>query len=1013
MGSIPCNLFCCSKTTISPPKSDLFVPQININAITSNKNIENNFVTSIKEKSPKRKRGVNRITTEQFIQDNNCLKNTYTADGNIGRKLHISYTYKNLTLSIKDIKDKDKEKDNPNQKKISKKNFLKISLTNYSLYKNVVKQRKESKKDENHQEDIKYEISEHLLSKIEELNISNIFLYHYLFHKTSEDNLLFIIKKLKEIEIEENSVIFKEKDPGSCIFIIKSGNVLLSSENSKNQKILGPGSIFGELALVKDNITRTYDATAMTNLFFYSLDKSVFEEIKANFIHKNPFKFELFNFLEEDIKDSLEILTTSLEFKKDQIITDLNGLFWIRKGTICLCDLEGNEKDIYGTDEFIGILKYSSNKEDKDFDNNSIVTCNDKEKNNMKIIAKEDVLCTVIPDFAFIEVFGINFKQKLFLSFFKNTICQNRYMKNIMESNSLKDIIKLFSLHEYKNNDMLTSELPDDIPKKIIIIVEGQACAYSNNGRDKNIIVPCQIIGEELLLGENSKNIIVESNHLISLECSWDSFLEKVQLMGMSLENCLIELNSLTFFKGLPIYKLIEIAKNIVVEKFEKNTKIIKKGDKVEFVYFIKNGTVIFEEDKEIFKEYHEGNSFGEIIIFNGKPAYGEITITSENSILYKISKNYFFELLSDPILNKKTKKKLCLEDMEIFPKNLYYIATLHKGTTSNIYLVHNKIYVYVMKAFYIQKFYQASAFEGKAVRNVLNEKEASKIMDSPFLLKYVKTLKNSNWCFFIEEFINGILLSEYIRMYKPFGSLEIVKFYSACFLIILQALQRVGLIHRDIRQDNIIITKNGYPKLIDFSCCKRVLNNKTNTLIGTPYFMAPEVLKGKKYSYSCDYWSVGVLIYYLFYGEYPFGNNITQPDIIYKEIINKTIEYKVGESELNDNSLQELLNGLLNKNEDARICNTDQVKKIEFFKNIDFDQLEKQEIESPFIPELVKFNYDKELNNVTKPFNIFILDEKIENHPGIQTSKELVYYYENNNDLNYHVNLMKWFEKF
>ena len=317
------------------------------------------------------------------------------------------------------------------------------------------------------------------------------------------------------------------------------------------------------------------------------------------------------------------------------------------------------------------------------------------------------------------------------------------------------------------------------------------------------------------------------------------------------------------------------------------------------------------------------------------------------------------------------------------------------------------------MKAFYIQKFYQASAFEGKAVRNVLNEKEASKIMDSPFLLKYVKTLKNSNWCFFIEEFINGILLSEYIRMYKPFGSLEIVKFYSACFLIILQALQRVGLIHRDIRQDNIIITKNGYPKLIDFSCCKRVLNNKTNTLIGTPYFMAPEVLKGKKYSYSCDYWSVGVLIYYLFYGEYPFGNNITQPDIIYKEIINKTIEYKVGESELNDNCLQELLNGLLNKNEDARICNTDQVKKIEFFKNIDFDQLEKQEIESPFIPELVKFNYDKELNNVTKPFNIFILDEKIENHPGIQTSKELVYYYENNNDLNYHVNLMKWFEKF
>ena len=140
MGSIPCNIFCCSNNSISPPKSDLFVPQININAIKSNKSIEKNFVKSIKEKSPNMRRGVNRITTEQFIQDNNCLKNTYTADGNIGRTLHITYTYKNYSLNINNIKDK--ENLNQNQKKQSKQNLLKISLTNYSLYKNP-RQKKE------------------------------------------------------------------------------------------------------------------------------------------------------------------------------------------------------------------------------------------------------------------------------------------------------------------------------------------------------------------------------------------------------------------------------------------------------------------------------------------------------------------------------------------------------------------------------------------------------------------------------------------------------------------------------------------------------------------------------------------------------------------------------------------------------------------------------------------------------------------------------------------------------
>jgi len=988
MGSFPCNALCCSKTNIaSKPKSDLFVPQINIETIKSNKNFERNFVTSIKEKSPK-KRGVKKIfTTEQLIQDKCRIKNTMTADGNIGRKINISFTYKNNTYIINDIKELKKIKS-------SKKEILKISLTNFSIYKGLLKSNiKESIKkeeEENQQEDLKYEISEHLLSKNEEINISSIFLYHYLFHKTSENDLLFIMKQLKEIQIEENSIVFNEGDPGSCIFLIKSGSILLSSKNSKNQITLNQGTIFGELALVKNNIKRTYDAKAMTNCSFYSLEKSVFQEIESNFIHKNPFKFELFNFLDEDTKDSLELLTTSLEFKKDQTITDLKGLFWIKEGTICLCDLDGNEKDIYGPNEFIGVLKYSTNKNDKDFENSTIIGDKDLNKPDMKIIAKEDVLCTVIPDFAFVEVFGLNYNAKLFYSFFKNTICQNKYFKNIIEINSVKSIVKLFYLHEYKNNDMISSELPDDIPKKIIIIVEGQACAYSNNGQEKNMLCSGQIIGEELLLGEESKNIIVESTHLIALECSWDVFKEKALIMGTSLENCINELNSFIFFKGLPIYKLIDIAKNIIIENYEKNAKIIQKGDKVESIYFIKNGT----------------------IIFNGKPAYGQVTVSSENCILFKIKKQIFFELLSEPILNKKTKQKLCLEDMEIFPKNLFYIATLHKGTTSNIYLVHNKIYVYVMKAFYIQKFYQASAFEGKAVRNVLNEKEASKIMDNPFLLKYVKTLKNSNWCFFIEEFINGILLSEYIRMCKPFKSIKITQFYSACFLLMLEALHRVGLIHRDIRQENIMIMKNGYPKLIDFSCCKRIFENKTNTLIGAPYFIAPEVLKGKDYSYSCDYWSVGVLIYYLFYGEYPFGNNITQPDTIYKEIINKSIEFHEAQFEYNETSLQELLSGLLNKDENLRVCSLDQVKDKDFFKNIDFIKLKRQEVKSPFIPEVVKFNYNKELNNVSKPFNTFILDEKIENHPNNST-KDLVYYYDNDNDLNYHVNLMKWFEKF
>ena len=1041
MGSAPCNLFCCTKPSIALPKSDLFVPQISIDIIQNTKNLETNVITNILEKSPRYKLQPIRQTTEKCLQEKHKIRNSST----MGRtkKVKICLTYED-------------DKENNEDKKISDKNNIRYTINNSKTYQ-MKKSKNSSKKElkrisikkdndnninneiNDKEEESSYELSEHSLTKDEEINIFNIFLDHYLFNNFDKDSLLSSLKQLKEINIEKDSVIFKEGDIGSCIFVIISGEVGIFSNNSKEKIILNKGSIFGELAIMKNNFKRTYTAVALTDLSIFTLDKNFLQKIKSDFIVRTPFNFELFNFLTEEQKENLELLINKIEFKDNHKIKNLKGLFWIQKGAICFNNSSGKEKDIYEKGEFIGILKYiysnsdtddfKEEKIEKEFYTGSILEETNKNKMKIDIITKGDTICNVIHEMAFIEVFGLDFKSRLIISFFEKTLMQNKYFKNIFDqSNNIKEVIDLFQIKEYRNNDMLSSSLPDDIQKKIIIIIEGQASIYYGNGPEKNIIAPSQIIGDSIILGEEQKNIIVESNHLICLECPWDIFKKNINYIGNTLEKWINDLNSIYFFRGLSVYKLIDIAKNIKIKKYKEGDIIIKKSEKVEYVYFIHKGTLLLKIDDEIFQELHTNNSFGEIFIFDGKPSFGEIFVPDKKEkgiqnecIIFKISKNYFFDLLSDPLLNSRTKKKLCLEDSEIFPKDLYYIATLHKGSTSNIYLVHNKIYVYIMKAIYIQTFYQASAFEGKPVRNVLNEKEASKLLDNPFLIKYVKTLKNENWCFFISEFINGILLSEYFRMFKPFKNIEITLFYSSCFMIILDSLQNIGIIHRDIKQNNIIIEKNGYPKLIDFSCCKKILNGRTSTLIGTPYFMAPEILKGKKYSYSCDYWSVGVLIYYLFYGEYPFGNNTSQPVDIYKEIINKEIEFrdtKKSEFYEIELKLQKFIRNLLEKNENSRINNINQVKNFDFFKNIDFDKIKRQEIKSPFIPEVVKFNYKKELNNCSKPFSNFIEQEKMDNimltKLNKRSSKNL-FNNDINNESNFNnqINLMKWFEKF
>ena len=87
-----------------------------------------------------------------------------------------------------------------------------------------------------------------------------------------------------------------------------------------------------------------------------------------------------------------------------------------------------------------------------------------------------------------------------------------------------------------------------------------------------------------------------------------------------------------------------------------------------------------------------------------------------------------------------------------------------------------------------------------------------------------------------------------------------------------LNHMHSQGIVHRDIKPENIMVTKEDELKLIDFGLSKRnkSMDNKMQTIAGTPYYMAPEVLKGE-YDSKCDIWSLGVLLYVFMCGYLPF----------------------------------------------------------------------------------------------------------------------------------------------
>lgn len=325
------------------------------------------------------------------------------------------------------------------------------------------------------------------------------------------------------------------------------------------------------------------------------------------------------------------------------------------------------------------------------------------------------------------------------------------------------------------------------------------------------------------------------------------------------------------------------MSKKIKKIKFKAKEIIFPEGELNTNFYILAKGRVKLKlpNDKTI-RVYDEGGCFGEAAILNDAPNVMN-AIASENCLCYVLPESEFLDLLQDQRTNDFMKYKMITEDMEVQINHLYYISYLGRGRFGNVCLVHNKIGFYAAKA--VSKL--AAEKQKTGVKNLINEKKCMINIDHPFIVKLVKTLKKDNWCFLLQEFICGKNFAEYLDSRKSTNSLYETKFYGAILFVIIDYLNKHHIVHRDIKPSNIMLDYNGYLKLIDFGTSRK-LKNYSQTVIGTPNFIAPEVLLGKGYSFPCDYWSIGICLFYIFFGILPFGHKALELMDIYKEIVEK-----------------------------------------------------------------------------------------------------------------------------
>jgi len=120
-----------------------------------------------------------------------------------------------------------------------------------------------------------------------------------------------------------------------------------------------------------------------------------------------------------------------------------------------------------------------------------------------------------------------------------------------------------------------------------------------------------------------------------------------------------------------------------------------------------------------------------------------------------------------------------------------------------------------------------------------------------------------------------------------------------------------MNIIHRDLKPENILF-HNGRIKITDFGFCKKLKGTEdmADSMVGSPMYMAPECLMGEPYNTSADIYSLGVILYEMLYGFYPFqGSNI--PELI-REIKNSPLQFTKKDSTQISGTSEEILRKML-----------------------------------------------------------------------------------------------------
>lgn len=258
-----------------------------------------------------------------------------------------------------------------------------------------------------------------------------------------------------------------------------------------------------------------------------------------------------------------------------------------------------------------------------------------------------------------------------------------------------------------------------------------------------------------------------------------------------------------------------------------------------------------------------------------------------------------------------------------------------------------------------------------KQVDHIKAERFLLEKLNHPFIIKLIYAFQDEQKLYFITEFANGGELFFHLKRNPPYKDKSVI-FYASEIICAIEYMHGCNYIYRDLKPENILFDKFGHVKLADFGLSKILDEDEktTHTKCGTAEYLAPEVMFEKGYDKTCDWFSLGVVLFEMLTAKHPFKrknqrfspSTYTQP-----------LSFPPSVSA----NAKDLIIKLLNPNPRVRLGynGAHEIKSHPYFKGINFDLVFQKQYKPPFVPK-ISSDYD------LKYFDIGFTSENVESLP-------------------------------